>query len=85
MRRGLAAEKGTWRSRILMCQFALATILASDVKALWARAALGARQSAISSVICGCGTGSARSSTVAAAREPLVRGRNSVMPRLPRL
>lgn len=38
LRRGLEAEKSTWRSRHLLCQFELSTIPSNDVKQLWARA-----------------------------------------------
>lgn len=38
LRRGLDAEKTTWRSRHLLCQFELRTIPSGDVKQLWARA-----------------------------------------------
>lgn len=38
LRRGLEAEKTTWRSRQLLCQFDLNAIPADDAKQLWARA-----------------------------------------------
>jgi len=38
LRRGLEAEKNTWRSRQLLCQFDLNAIPADEAKQLWARA-----------------------------------------------
>lgn len=38
LRRGLAADKATWRTRFLLYQFELMSIPADDVKLLWARA-----------------------------------------------